>query len=91
MDPLASLGFFARIRKGLGILGVRGLRGGRLRCAVCGKRAGSLRGAGMNREPDSHPLCQSCFALMLQTAERKSLLAREPASGSPHDLDQHLA
>ena len=91
MEPLASLDFIARIRKGLGILGVRVLRGGPLRCAVCGKWAGRLRGAGMNREPDSHRLCQSCFALMLQTAERKSLLAGEPASDSPHDFDQHLA
>ena len=91
MDPPASLDFFVRIRKELGIRRVHVLRSGPLRCAVCGKRAGGLRGASMNRDPDSHRLCQSCFALMLQTADRKSLPAGEPASESPHDLGQHLA
>jgi hypothetical protein len=91
MEPRASVDFFARIRKWLGNLGVQVFKPGLRCCVVCGKSVGTLHMAGTHVEPDSRPLCRSCFELLLRSAERKSLVARELASESLNDFDEHLA
>jgi hypothetical protein len=91
MDPLSRLDFFARIRGGLGTLGAHVRNPGLLRCAVCGKWAGMLHGAGMHGEPDSGRLCRSCFELLLKNAEQKSPTGGERAQDSLNDFDEHLA